>query len=279
MIRSVTIAIVSYNARQHLHACLESLARAKPVVECEVVVVDNASSDDSAAVAERFPGVRVIRNPTNVGFARANNQVIRASQADAVLLLNSDTEVPPGALDALCEALDRSPRLGAVGPRLMDAAGVPELSFGRMMSPVNEARQKATVRLARWRVGPARAWVARATSRRQSTDWVSGACLLVRRQTALDAGLLDERYFMYAEDVDFCHAIRCLGQEVVFDPCCTVVHHGGASAATARSATYAAYRRSHLAFYRKHHPRWAPWLTWYLRLRGKLPQADPGEKT
>lgn len=271
MIRSVAVVVVSYNARRHLEACLESLLRTPPTVDHQVIVVDNASRDGSADMVAARRGVTLIRNRENVGFARANNQALRAVATDAILLLNSDTEVPPGGIDAMCAVLDAEPSVGVVGPRLTDAAGVPELSFGRMMTPFNEARQKVVGRLARRGFAPARGWVRYATSRRHFVDWVSGACLLVRRQTAVDAGLLDERYFMYAEDVDFCHAVRRLGQRVMFDPVCTVIHHGGASAATAPSATYVAYRRSHLAFYRKHHPRWARCLEVYLRARGRLP--------
>jgi GT2 family glycosyltransferase len=271
MIRTVAIVIVSYNARPHLESCLDALLRTPPSLAHEVIVVDNASRDGSAEMVAARHGVSLVRNSENLGFARANNRAIRATTADAILLLNSDTEMPPGGVDALCSVLAGDPSIGVVGPRLIDAAGVPELSFGRMMTPFNEARQKLVVRLARGGFAPARAWVRHATSRRRVVDWVSGACLLVGRQTAVDAGLLDERYFMYAEDVDFCHAVRRLGQLVVFDPLCSVIHHGGASAATAASATYEAYRRSHLAFYRKHHARWAPWLEIYLRARGKLP--------
>ncbi len=276
MIRSVAIVVVSYNAKRHLEACLDALLRFPPSLAHEIVVVDNASRDASAEMVETRSGVTLIRNSENLGFARANNRAIRAVSADAILLLNSDTEMPAGGVDALCAALDSDPRVGVVGPRLTDADGVPELSFGRMMTPLNEARQKLVTTLARGGFAPARAWVRRATSGRRVVDWVSGACLLVRRQTAVDAGLLDERYFMYAEDVDFCHAVRLNQQQVVFDPVCSVIHHGGASAATAAAATYEAYRRSHLAFYRKHHPRWAPWLEIYLRARRRLPPETTG---
>lgn len=271
MIRTIAIVIVSYNARRHLESCLDALLRTPPSRAHEVIVVDNASQDGSAEMVAARQGVSLVRNSENLGFARANNRAIRATTADAILLLNSDTEMPPGGVDALCAVLDGDPNIGVAGPRLTDAAGVPELSFGRMMTPFNEARQKLVSHLARGGFAPARAWVRHATSSRRVVDWVSGACLLVRRQTAVDAGLLDERYFMYAEDVDFCQAVRLLGQLVVFDPVCSVIHHGGASAATAAAATHEAYRRSHLAFYRKHHPRWAPWLEIYLRARGQLP--------
>jgi GT2 family glycosyltransferase len=97
---------------------------------------------------------------------------------------------------------------------------------------------------------------------------VSGACLLVRRAEAEAVGLLDERYFMYAEDVDFCASVRARGGRIRFSPAITVTHTRGASAAAAPAATTAAYRRSQLAFYEKHHPRWVPLLRGYLRLRG-----------
>jgi hypothetical protein len=111
------------------------------------------------------------------------------------------------------------------------------------------------------------------TGRRHHPDWVSGACLLVRRADALAAGLLDERYFLYAEDVDFCAALRSLGRHILFTPDAEVVHLRGASGRTRRVETGQAYRRSQLAFYQKHHPRWAPLLRAYLRVRGALPPA------
>jgi GT2 family glycosyltransferase len=111
--------------------------------------------------------------------------------------------------------------------------------------------------------------VERATRRARRVDWVSGACLLVRRADAEAVGLLDERYFMYAEDVDFCAAIRARGRAVLFTPAAEVRHLRGRSAATARSATDAAYRRSQLAFYAKHHPGWVPFLRLFLRLTGR----------
>jgi len=120
-------------------------------------------------------------------------------------------------------------------------------------------------------------YVDRITSRPGDVDWVSGACLLVRRADAEAVGLLDERYFMYAEDVDFCAAIRARGRAVVFVPASQVVHLRGRSVASRPKATEMAYRRSQLAFYVKHHPAWAPVLRAYLKLRGRLPDTpiDP----
>jgi GT2 family glycosyltransferase len=257
----VSIIIVSYNARPDLERCLESLHAAPPEAAHEIIVVDNGSTDGSLAVARRWANVHVIEVRSNAGFARANNIGIRASSGDALLLLNSDTVVPARAVDRLLAELERDPDVAVVGPRLVDGNGHAELSFGRMISPLNEIRQK---RLAR---GGA---VDALTRRRQHPDWVSGACLLVRRADAAAVGGLDERFFMYTEDVDFCAAIRARGRRVLFTPDVEVTHLRGRSAASAPAATQAAYRRSQVAFYEKHHPGWAPLLRWYLRLRGRV---------
>ena len=258
----LSIVIVSYNAREDLERCLQSLVRAAPSVDHEIIVVDNASTDDSAAaVRARWPGVRLIDAGANVGFAKANNIGIRASFGELLLLLNGDTLVPPGAIDRLVAVLDARPAVAVVGPRLVDGNGRAELSFGRMLSPLNELRQKLR----------ARGNVERLTSREREVDWVSGACLLVRRADAEAVGLLDERYFMYTEDVDFCAAIRARGRRVLYTPSAEFVHLRGRSRQTAPRATESAYRRSQIAFYEKHHPRWAPILRIYLRLRARTP--------
>jgi GT2 family glycosyltransferase len=264
----LSIIIVSFNAREHLERCLESIQASPPGVPHEIIVVDNASRDGSAEAARRFPGVRVIDAGGNRGFAAANNLGIRASSGSDVLLLNSDTVVPAGALDTLLHELERRPDVAVAGPRLVDGEGRPELSFGAMISPIAEFRQKRLVTAHQRGDAAAAARVASMTSREQYPDWVSGACLLVRRGDAEAVGLLDERYFMYAEDVDFCAAIRARGRRILFTPAAAIVHLRGRSRAAAPAATELAYRRSQLAFYRKHHPLFAPVLAWYLRLRG-----------
>ena len=239
----------------------------------EIVIVDNASTDGSAAmVKSRWPEINVIAQPINKGFAAGNNVGIRATDGTLILLLNNDTVVPEGAIDQLVQRLLAHPDAAVAGPRLTDANGRAELSFGRMISPFNELRQKLMIVLYRRGVR----WVARrieqATQLEQDVDWVSGACLLVHRADAEEAGLLDERYFLYTEDVDFCAAIRARGRRVIFTPAAHVVHVGGQSRATDSAAMNVAYRKSQLAFYDKHHPRWAPVLRAYLRVKGQLPR-------
>jgi len=258
----LSIVIVTFNACEDVERCLASVVASQPTVDYEVVVVDNASTDGTVdAIRTRWPGVRLIEAGGNLGYARANNIGIRQSFGQLVLLLNGDTVVPAGALDRLVDVLDSRPDVGVVGPRLVDARGRAELSFGNMISPWNELRQKIR----------ARGDVERLTSTARDVDWVSGACLLVRRADAEAVGLLDERFFLYTEDVDFCAAVRRLGRRVLFTPAAEIVHLRGRSRATAPAAMNVAYRRSHIAFYEKHHPAWAPLLKLYLRLKGELP--------
>lgn len=265
---TLSIVIVSYNARADLDACLGSLAAAPPRLSHDIVVVDNASTDGSvAAVRAGWPSVRVIARASNDGFSVANNAGVRATSGALILLLNSDTIVPPGAIDALAAALLADDAAAVAGPRLVDAAGRVELSFGTMISPLAELRQKTLLALYERGYGPARRYVERLTARDRYVDWVSGAALLVRRADAEAAGLLDERFFLYTEDVDFCAAIRKRGRRVLFTRAAEIVHLRGRSRAAASHAAEAAYRRSHLAFYEKHHPGWARWLKLYLKLK------------
>lgn len=268
----LSIVIVSFNTRADLEHCLESLTAAPPTTPHEIAVVDNASEDDSVeAVRRRWPSIQVIPQSKNLGFAGANNVGIRATSGDLVLLLNSDTVVPAGAIDTLVAELRAHPGAGVAGPRLVDGLGRVELSFGPMISPVAELRQKALMVLHQRGFAPASRWVARATAARRYVDWVSGAALLVYRRDAEAVGLLDERYFLYTEDVDFCAAVRSRGRLILFTPAASITHLRGRSRATAPAKMNAAYRRSQIAFYEKHHPRWAPLLRTYLRLKGQLP--------
>ena len=267
----LSIIIVTYNSLGHIDECLRSLIANRAAVDHEIVVVDNASTDGTAAaIRARWNGVRVIDAGANLGFARANNLGIQQTFGELILLLNPDTSIPAHAVDLLLGALDARPDVAIAGPRLVNADGRAELSFGRMMSPLAEVRQKVLVR-GSGRGGPIAMYVESMTRRERDVDWVSGACLLVRRTDAESVGLMDERYFMYAEDVDFCAAVRARGRRVLFYPAAEIVHIRGQSRATASAASERAYRRSQIAFYEKHHPGWAPWLRWYLKIKGRLP--------
>ncbi len=269
MTRGLEIVIVSYNTAGELDACLASLHAAPPAGLQRITVVDNASTDGSPArVRANWPDVETIVLDRNAGYAAANNVALRRADAPLVLLLNSDTVTPPGAIDAL---VDRLLATGAVaaGPRLVDRRGRPEVSFGPMLSVAAELGQRLRVRLAASDGRLARWYIARLVARERDVDWVSGACLLLQRTPAVEAGLLDERYFMYEEDVDLCAALRQRGGRVLFTPRAEIIHLRGASVAPTGHRASATYDRSHLAFYEKHRPGWAPLLRLWLGVRGR----------
>ena len=264
----LSIILVSFNAREDLDRCLGSLVTTPPALPHEIIVVDNASTDGSVDIVRKYPAATLIEAGANLGFAAANNRGIRASRGALLLLLNSDTIVPQGAIDGLIAILRVHPEAAVAGPRLVDAAGQAELSFGPMLAPWAELRQRRLVQGLSRRVPHITRAVETMTRQKRYPDWVSGACLLVYRADAEAVGLLDERYFMYTEDVDFCAAIRARGRRILFTPDVEITHLRGRSAAAAPSATRAAYRRSHLAFYQKHHPRLAPFVRLYRALLG-----------
>jgi hypothetical protein len=267
----LTIVIVSYNVRQELDACLQSLVGQTAPYPTEIVVVDNASSDGTPErVRAAWPSVKVIDAGGNLGFARANNIGIRATSGDFVLLLNPDTVVPPGAIAALVRGLVLRPDAAAAGPRLVDSEGFPELSFGWAIGPLGELRQKIVGGLYARRVRQVVRLVNRWSRQAGPREWVSGACLLVRRGDLEAVGLLDERYFMYTEDVDLCVSLRKRGRSVYYLPQSEVVHLRGRSSGR-NPDTERLRRLSQIAYYEKHHPHWAPLLRQYLRLAGKFP--------
>ena len=263
----LSIIIVTFNSRAEIDACLRSLTDGIHI-DREIVVVDNASADGTGAhVRERWPGVRLIDLGANLGFARAINIGIQQTFGELVLLLNPDTAVRPGAIDRLVSALERDVHVGVVGPRIVDENGRAELSFGRMVSPFVELRHKILMIANKRQIPVIRGIVERMTRQTRDIDWVTGACLLTYRSDLEAVGLLDERFFLYMEDVDLCASIRARGRRVRFVADVEITHRRGASASPAARET--AYRRSHLAFYEKHHPRWAPVLRAYLRLSAR----------
>jgi hypothetical protein len=268
----LSIVIVTYNSRDDIERCLGSLAEHPPITDHEIVVVDNASTDHTPEyIRECWPAVGIVDAGGNRGFAVANNLGIRRSSGELVLLLNPDTIVPSGAVDRLVAALDAHPQAAIAGPRIVDTQGRAELSFGSMISPLAELTQKVLVVGNDRGVPLVRGIVERMTRRSRQVDWVSGACLIARRADIEAVGLFDERFFLYTEDVDLCASVRARGRGVRFVADVELIHLRGRSAVSAPQAAAAAYRRSQIAFYDKHHRGWAPLLKAYLKIRGRLP--------
>lgn len=267
---TLAIIVVTYNSREEIGDCLDSVVGQTDPYPAAVVVVDNQSTDGTPAfVRRRWPAVPVIDAGGNVGFARANNLGIAATTSDYVLLLNPDTIVPPRAIKTMVDALERSPDAAVAGPRLVDATGAAELSFGPPISPWGELTQKLLMTLYQRGVGPVVRHVERRSREAGDRAWVSGACLLVRRTDLEAVGGLDERFFMYTEDVDLCTSVRARGRRVLFVPEAEVRHLRGRSASR-NPQTELLRRQSHLAYYEKHLPHWVGPLRLYLRLTGKV---------
>lgn len=244
----LSVIIVNWKTRDLLRNCLHALYSSNPPQPCEVIVVDNGSADLSAGMVRRtFPDVHLIANAENLGYARANNQGIAVANGEYVVLLNSDALPRPGTLTALADLLDRHPEVGVVSPRLVLPDGTPQpFAFGRDPSP------RYLLRRGWRRLAQGRALHNWAVSRPVRVDWVSGACLMTRRAVLDVAGGLDESFFMYFEDVDFCRRVRQAGWQVVYAPVADCVHLGGQSQKQ-NPAARDAYAQSLATFYRKHY--------------------------
>ncbi len=245
------VVVVSYNQRDRLLACLAAVAAAEPTVR--LIVVDNASTDGSAeAVTVAHPAADLIALPENVGFAAAVNRGAAIGDAPYILLLNNDARLGPVALERMRQALDNE-RVAAVGPRLLGPDGQIELSLDRTLSPWNEARFRVLGALYGSGRGPVAAHIRRRYASSRDVVSLSGACILLRREAFDQADGFDERFFLYAEDVDLCLRLRQAGWRLRYQADAVVEHDRGASTATAPAATALHYRRSQIAFYRKHH--------------------------
>ena len=267
---SLAIIIVTYNSGEEIDACLQSLVGHTAPFPTTITVVDNQSSDGTAArIRERFPTVRVIESGGNLGFARANNIGIRATDCEYVLLMNPDTVAPPGAIQTLVRGLAAHRDAAIAGARLLGPTGFPELSWGPPIGPWNEFKRKIFSGLYQRKVRSIVRKVDKLSRQPREVAWVSGACMVVRRADLDAVGLLDERFFMYTEDVDLCVQMAKRGRTILYVAGAEVLHYRGRSAAR-NPETARRYQQSHLAYYEKHLPFWAPALRAYLKMRGKV---------
>lgn len=247
----LSIIIVSWNVREHVTQCLNSIIDHPPACAFDVWVVDNVSTDGTPEwVRSQFPHVQLITNQTNLGFARGNNQAIHLSTGRYVLLLNPDTEVRPGALTALVEFLDAHPQTGAVGPRLLNPDGSLQVScfpfptLGRelwRLFHLDALRRVSQYAMHQW-----------PTTEPREVDVIQGACLALRRATLDQTGLLDENYFIYTEEVDLCYRIQRAGWSLYCALYAEVVHYGGQSTQQAATRMFLHLYQSKLQYFRKH---------------------------
>jgi GT2 family glycosyltransferase len=257
----LTIVIVSWNVRSLLRRCLQSVsAETRPPAggdwSLEIIVVDNGSSDGSAQMVHaEFSHVHLIANDGNRGFSAANNQGLAVGQGRYLLLLNPDTEVTGDALATMICYMEDHPLVGALGPQLRYPDGSLQ-SSRRRFPTVATALLESTV-LQDWSVDNRilrRYYMADTPDDAiQPVDWVVGACLLVRRQAYDQVGGLDEGFFMYSEELDWCRRIKNGGWEVVYLPTATVIHHEGKSSEQVIPARHIHFQSSKVRYFRKHH--------------------------
>lgn len=252
----ISVIIVSWNVRDLLLRCLASLRDEGE--DLEIIVIDNASRDGTvAAVRAEFPAVRVIANAENRGFTGGNNQGLAVAQGDSFFLLNPDTEVRPGALRELWRYLEEHPDVGIVGPRLRYADGSTQPSRRRFPSLITLFTESTIVQEA-W---PGLPWFGRfyladrSPDETQPVDWVVGAAMFVRRGVYEQIGGLDEGFFMYSEELDWCRRAAEAGWQVVYHPAAEVMHHEGRSSEQAAAARHICFFSSRVRYTRKYHGR------------------------
>lgn len=248
----LSIVVVSWNTKELLEKCLASLYASPAVSSFEVRVVDNASSDGSAnMVQKKFPQVKLIENPANVGFARANNQAIHQSHGRYIMLLNPDTEVTPGALDAMIKFLEVSPEVGTVGPRLFNPDGTLQVSCYPTPTLLREFwRLLHLDKIKPFGVYPMQAWD---QNHPRDVEVMQGACLILRREALEQTGFLNEDYFIYSEEVDLCYRLRKAGWRISWLPEATVIHYGGQSTQLVSQEMFLHLYRSKVLFFRKNY--------------------------
>lgn len=250
------IVIPSWNTRDLLGACLQSIADTCAGTDTETIVVDNGSRDGSPdLVRERFPGVRLIQNTENAGFARACNQGIAATTAPYVLLFNSDARLEPGSLQALLSRVEAQPRCAIVGALIRNADGTFQASFSDFPS----LRQELLMLTGLGRLLYGRWYPSHDAGEQRGAlpvAWISGAAMLVRRVAIEQVGGFDERYFMYAEEMDLC--CRCVraGWQVWYEPAAVVLHLGGASSRSQPAQREIQLYSSRVRFYGTHSGVW-----------------------
>jgi hypothetical protein len=254
----LSVIVVHYRSLRALPRCLESLARETTGLGAEVVVVDNDSRDGLASwLAREHPAARAIVNDANLGYATAVNQGISATRGEIILLMNPDVYLAPQALGTLRSYLEDHPRTALVAPELRNPDGSVEFSARAFPGPWTFLfnRYSLLTRLLpdnRW----SRAYLLSDWDRRGArvVDWVSGACMMVRRRAVQEVGGMDEGFFMFNEDVDWCRRMRQGGWEVACEPRAQAVHDVGASRTRVSSKVILERHRGMIRYFHKHHP-------------------------
>lgn len=253
----LSIIIVSYNCMQYLDECLQSIYRFYPPLPdmpdtgqgTEVFVIDNASADGSAGlVKSKYPGIRLIENGKNLGFSKANNIAIYQSSSEYVLLLNSDCQIYKDSIDNLVKFMDTNKSAGVAGPKITNSDGSVQFSCRRFPSFFDAGMHSILEHIIPGNRFSRRYKLADIDRGKPfEVDWVSGSAMIIRRSALEDTGFLDEKYFMYVEDIDLCYQMWKKGWKVFYNPYSEILHHVGKS--THSGPTAASIRMQKSIFY------------------------------
>lgn len=251
----LSILIVNWNVRDLLRRCLSSVFAHWQTRKMEVIVVDNGSTDGSREmVRTEFPQVHLIANPDNRGFTAANNQGLSVARGRYVLLLNPDTEVVGNALEVMVAFADAHPDVGVVGPQLLNPDGTVQSSRRRFPTLATALFESTWLQPYAPRRLLRRYYVLdRSDDEVQEVDWVTGAALMARREAIGQVGPLDEGFFMYSEELDWCRRFREAGWRVVYLPTARVIHHEGKSSEQVLPARHIHFQTSKVRYFRKYH--------------------------
>ena len=261
---ALSIIIVNWNAQEFLIPCLESLLRASMEFNTEIFVVDNGSTDGSgAAVRERFPEVNLIENRMNLGFAKANNQALRLSTGKYLLRLNPDTQLKNGAVQELCSFMEGHPEAGIAGAQLLNSEGTKQNSIANFPCLTTELLNKS---LLRWFFPETFPGKERNYLEPIEVDSVIGACMMVGRGAVEQVGLLDEDYFLFLEETDWCYRMKKAGWKIYHVPQAEVYHFQGKSVERDKKRARVEYYRSRYLFFLKNSGR----LQWLILLMGLM---------
>ncbi|MEK7545756.1 MAG: glycosyltransferase family 2 protein [Patescibacteria group bacterium] len=261
----LSIVTVNWKVADLVGELLGSIASNKEDLALEVYIVDNDSKDHIEDVVAKFRArsdvpVTLIRNDRNLGFAKANNQAIRRCSGRVVALLNPDTRVTKGALKRTLEWMAARPDVGIIGPKLLNHDGSLQESVRKFPGLIDQALILLKLQHVWPSAPPFRTYLAKDLDygKEQDVDQLMGAALFVRRKVFESVGLLDERFFIWFEDVDFCKRAKAAGWGVVYLPTVQVIHHGGASFAQAMTLRKQRYFTSSMAkYFRKHRGAWS----------------------
>ncbi len=268
----VSIILVNFNGARFLRQCIQSLINKTTEVAYEIILVDNASSDESRDIVRKeFPSVHLIESNTNLGFSAGNNLGVKHANGSKLLFLNTDTYLVDDSVSELAKYFDDHAAVGIVGPKLIFADGSFQLSAGRLPGFAVELIDKIRYAADRhWHPMFARINDA-LTSHTKEVGWVTGACIMVRREAFEKVNGFDEKMFMYYEDKDLCKRIGDAGWKIVYNPQASVVHLLGGSSEATSAEVSKHYRESQLHYYRKHHSAFhAGLVESTLKLAGKI---------